>query len=83
MFNLTNILLTIGAFALISSVATIVKAYRKNRKEEKAPFLHHFEPEYDRNLFPQDQWCSDESHNNIQIRVRLAKDRASGADGRY
>ncbi len=69
MFDLTNILVTIGAFALISGVATVVRAYRRNRGGEAAPFLHYFEPEYDRNLFPQSSWSKDEILYHRQTRV--------------
>jgi hypothetical protein len=71
LFNLTNILLTIGALALISALATVVRAYRRNRREEVAPFLHYFEPENDRNLFPQSCWSDDEGLYHVQTRVNL------------
>jgi hypothetical protein len=83
MFNLINILLTIGAFAFISGVATVVKAYRKNRRKEAAPFLHYFEPEYDRNLFPHGSWSEDENLSNLRTRLNLPKDRDSSAADRY
>jgi hypothetical protein len=83
LFNLTNILLTIGAFALISGVATVVRSYRWNRREEAAPFLHYFEPEYDRNLFPQDSWCEHEDLYYRHTRVTAIRDRDSSAAEMY
>jgi hypothetical protein len=83
LFNLTNILLTIGAFALISGVATVVKAYRRNSRKQAAPFLHYFEPEYDRNLFPLDSWCDDENRYHLHTRVIVREIRDSSAARRY
>jgi hypothetical protein len=83
MFDLTNILLTVGAFALISGVTTVVSAYRKKSKEAKAPFLHYFEPEYDRNLFPQDSWGDDENLYHLQTRVNVLEVRELSAAERH
>lgn len=83
MFNLSNFLLTIGAFAVISGVATIVRAYRVNRRKEAAPFLHHFESEYDRNLFPQNTWDEDEHLYHLQTRVSVVKVRDPSDVERY
>ena len=80
MFNLTNILLTIGAFALISGVATVIKAYRR---KQAAPFLHYFESEYDRNLFPLDSWNDHEYPYRLQTRVIVREVRDSSAAERY
>lgn len=83
LFNLINILLTIGAFVLVSGVGTVVRAYRKNRSEEAAPFLHYFEPGYDRNLFPEDYWRDDENLYLLQTRVNILEVRDSSASERY
>jgi hypothetical protein len=82
LFNLLNILLTIGALVLISAVGTFVRAYRKNRREEAAPFLHYFEPDYDRNLFPLDSW-SDDNVYRLQTRMIEQDIRDSRAAERY
>ena len=83
MINFTNILLTIGAFALISCVATAVKAYRRNSSKHAAPFFHYFDPEYDRNLFPLDSWNDDENPYHLQTLAieREIRD-SSGAEQR-
>jgi hypothetical protein len=83
LFNLTNILLTIGIFALISGVATMVKAYRRNSRKQAAPFLHYFEPEYDRNLFPLDSWRIDENLYHLQSPATVHEIRHSCAADRY
>ncbi len=83
MFNLTNILLTVGAFAIIFGVATVFSPYKEKLREKSAPFLRYLEPEYDRNLFPQSARCDDESLNHLQIRVNALKVRYPNATERY
>jgi hypothetical protein len=60
-------------------VATVVRAYRKNRVEEAAPFLHYFDSEYDRNLFPLDSWYDDENPYHLETRVNLLEVRDPSA----
>ena len=83
MFNLTNILSTIGAFALIFGVATVARAYREKRREEAAPFRHYFGPEYDRDLLRQSAWCDDENPNDRQFPFDAFNLRYLGVTERY
>jgi hypothetical protein len=83
MFHLTNILLTIGAFAFIFGVATVARAYREKRREEAAPFRDYFGPEYDRDLFRQSSWCDHENPYDRQTLLDAFNLRDRGATTWY
>jgi hypothetical protein len=83
MFHLTNILLTIGAFAFIFGVATVVRAFREKSRGEAAPFRHYFGPEYDRDLLRQSSWSDNENPNDRQTPFDAFNLRCRGVTERY
>jgi hypothetical protein len=73
---LTKILLLIGALVLIVCIAAALRAIFRLHREETAPFLGYFGPEYERDLLEQsalsesEEWRAESRPSFTPFRLR-------------